>query len=299
MDRTPDSVHAPSRSQLRVEGTQSFETTPTYFSPVSTTESQRRGPAASIGLGISTCGLETLDNHLRIYSPSQHASTMPQLVPGSMSCEFPLQGDDLSNEPSFEIYRGGANASESPLSLYSTQALSASPTYSSTMEFCSSQEAFCNPLFGLWTPAPETTTPPEAVTMEDDVWGPQLLPDACVPVATPVTPVTNGPYHPTTLMEDVGNAYTGQIYARPGALKPMCLATLLSDANRTAPPMLNTPSVSGLECPVCGYTFTRRSNFREHLKKHDPNFQKTHPCVQCPKSFTRKADLRRHVDSVC
>lgn len=58
------------------------------------------------------------------------------------------------------------------------------------------------------------------------------------------------------------------------------------------------PSASGLECPTCGVRFTRRSNCKEHMKSHDPNYVRPHPCETCGREFRRRTDLKRHVDSV-
>ncbi|KAJ6007163.1 hypothetical protein N7522_005514 [Penicillium canescens] len=57
-------------------------------------------------------------------------------------------------------------------------------------------------------------------------------------------------------------------------------------------------SASGLECPMCGAKFTRRSNCKEHQKAHDPSWKKKHPCEECGKTFGRMADLKRHLNSV-
>ncbi|RDH17374.1 hypothetical protein M747DRAFT_102065 [Aspergillus niger ATCC 13496] len=58
------------------------------------------------------------------------------------------------------------------------------------------------------------------------------------------------------------------------------------------------PSASGLECPTCGVRFTRRSNCKEHMKSHDPNYVRPHPCETCGREFRRRTDLKRHVDSI-
>jgi uncharacterized Zn-finger protein len=59
------------------------------------------------------------------------------------------------------------------------------------------------------------------------------------------------------------------------------------------------PSASGLQCILCGARFTRRSNCREHMKRHDPSGRKSFPCEECGKILGRKTDLKRHIDSVC
>lgn len=49
-----------------------------------------------------------------------------------------------------------------------------------------------------------------------------------------------------------------------------------------------------LRCPLCGKIFTRRSNCREHIKRHEPGNRQAHPCSSCGKTFGRKTDLKRH-----
>ncbi|KAL6236796.1 hypothetical protein BDW75DRAFT_102846 [Aspergillus navahoensis] len=61
---------------------------------------------------------------------------------------------------------------------------------------------------------------------------------------------------------------------------------------------LRIPSASGRECTICGARFTRRSNCREHMKRHNPSNRKSYTCVICGKALGRKTDLKRHVDSV-
>ncbi|KAL4886664.1 hypothetical protein BJY04DRAFT_76210 [Aspergillus karnatakaensis] len=61
---------------------------------------------------------------------------------------------------------------------------------------------------------------------------------------------------------------------------------------------LKVPPASGLQCTICGLHFTRRSNCREHMKRHDPDGRKSFPCEECGKILGRKTDLKRHVDSV-
>lgn len=53
-----------------------------------------------------------------------------------------------------------------------------------------------------------------------------------------------------------------------------------------------------LRCPLCGKVFTRRSNCREHLKRHNPGNRQAHSCSSCGKTFGRKTDLKRHYSTV-
>lgn len=61
------------------------------------------------------------------------------------------------------------------------------------------------------------------------------------------------------------------------------------DTTQTQPPL--DPN---LRCPICGKIFTRRSNCREHFKRHNPENRKVHSCGECGKTFGRKTDLNRH-----
>ncbi|OKL59356.1 hypothetical protein UA08_05191 [Talaromyces atroroseus] len=49
-----------------------------------------------------------------------------------------------------------------------------------------------------------------------------------------------------------------------------------------------------LSCQICGKKFTRRSNCREHMKRHNPENRKIYSCHSCGKTFGRKTDLKRH-----
>jgi Zinc finger, C2H2 type len=53
-----------------------------------------------------------------------------------------------------------------------------------------------------------------------------------------------------------------------------------------------------LSCRICGKKFTRRSNCREHMKRHNPENRKVHSCDSCGRTFGRKTDLRRHYSTV-
>jgi hypothetical protein len=57
-------------------------------------------------------------------------------------------------------------------------------------------------------------------------------------------------------------------------------------------------SASGLECPMCGIKFTRRSNCKEHQKMHDSEWKYNYPCEECNRSFGRNSDLKRHMNTV-
>ncbi|CRL30334.1 Zinc finger, C2H2-like [Penicillium camemberti] len=54
----------------------------------------------------------------------------------------------------------------------------------------------------------------------------------------------------------------------------------------------------GLECPLCGIKFNRRSNCTEHQKMHNLQWNYNYPCKECDRSFGRRSDLKRHMSTV-
>lgn len=53
-------------------------------------------------------------------------------------------------------------------------------------------------------------------------------------------------------------------------------------------------------CEICGQGFVRRYNKKSHLRRHQPDRQKSHKCdhEECTMRFDRKTDLDRHIKSV-
>jgi hypothetical protein len=64
------------------------------------------------------------------------------------------------------------------------------------------------------------------------------------------------------------------------------------DAEYNLPPQLK------YKCTICGYMFTRRSNCRDHVKRHDPRLRRSFGCHVCGRVFSRRTDLNRHIQSV-
>jgi predicted RNA-binding Zn-ribbon protein involved in translation (DUF1610 family) len=309
MGRTRGLFQQPSsRGPPLPEGTRSIEMTPPYSSPVSTTASQRESLTQGIGLGISTRGMDTPFNHPRACPPPGHYSMAPlhnQLVPsGEIYYNFPLNIGDLSNDPFREVYNSCPITSDSPISLYSAQTLSASPSYNSAMELPSNQELFSNQPSGLWatTPCSRTTTPNEIIAADDEAkshWCRNVFPDRLVPTSGSMSSAANSSFSPTTLVEEIGSRQMVTESQGPAADNAATSPSNSSRRSRVSSPA-DIPSEvdSGLKCPVCGAKFTRKSNCREHQKRHDPTFKKTFTCDTCGRSFRRGTDLRRHADSV-
>ncbi|KAJ5611315.1 Zinc finger C2H2 [Penicillium lagena] len=280
--------------------------TPPFSSPVSTAASQRESLTQGIGLGISTGGIETSFNHLRAGTPSGHYSAAPPLHNQLVSSDalfysFPL---DISNHPFREVYNSCSTTSNSPISLYSAQTLSASPSYNSALEFPSSQEPFSSQPSGLWatTPCSRTTTPNEIVAADDEAkshWCRDVFADRLIPAPASMSSAATSSFSPTTLVEEIDPR---QMVNEPqGAAADNAVSSPSNSNQRTrvsSPADKPSEIELGLRCPVCGAKFTRKSNCREHQKRHDPKFKKMFTCDTCGGSFRRGADLRRHTDSV-
>lgn len=86
-----------------------------------------------------------------------------------------------------------------------------------------------------------------------------------------------------------------------GSISPACSNT---DDRRDSKIKLRSPRESKISldpqlcCPICDKVFTRRSNCREHFKRHNPVTRQAHACHECGKFFGRKTDLKRHYSTV-
>ncbi|KAJ6090012.1 hypothetical protein N7467_005228 [Penicillium canescens] len=302
MDRTRLVHHA---FASRPEDTQSLETSSVYSSPVSAIGSQ--GGFSPIGLGISHCGMENAFGQVRLYAPSMPVPpAMPsQLVPEAAAYDFQFKVDDDRSQ--YAIYNGLPDVSESSLGVYSPTAMSASPSYNS-VDFDPRQCTF-PPNFYSWiqTPCSGPTTPSELVTAAVDSgtgeWDQSLFSNTCAPVNMPILPVIDTPY--PAMQEDMSlgsasgqNMTPERIMTQSRTASPGTTEMDSKSIKGGRSPRSKLVSASGLECPMCGAKFTRRSNCKEHQKAHDPSWKKKHPCEECGKTFGRMADLKRHLNSV-
>ncbi|CAI7656061.1 unnamed protein product [Penicillium glandicola] len=302
MNPTQDLVH-PSITSPRREDRRSRETS-TYSSPVSTSS---QGGVSPIGLGISYCEIENAFGQLRVF-PS---STLPsQLVPGAPPPTFALSYDDYSRPCYPPVYNGLASASETSLGFYSPTTMSASPSYNSTMEVVPSQNVFPGQMTDLWmhTPCSGPTTPsdvtPLTVTNAAGQWGQSVFSDTCIPSTVPLLPVNNVSYL-GAMGEEIGYDRSSGQSMNTGQVVPQLQASIEGidgDTNTSKRGRCASNdrlvSASGLECPICGAKFTRRSNCKEHQKMHNPEWKNNHPCEDCHKSFGRSSDLKRHMNTV-
>jgi hypothetical protein len=273
------------------------------------------------GLGITYVGMEAQFSQMELCSApetlSQPTTDWPdQLMP----CIFEpcLEIENLTTGACYESFPVHHDVSTSPHSLYSPQTLSASPSYCSTLDV-GNQDTTCNQPSHRWpgTPCSDNTTsfegwchvkqeyddcpdpllysePSDASGVSTSTTIPQLMVnDTFAVTASPGKEEGDTALKPDPISEGpVGHSQTATIPQTPQFTSRA--GTMTSNHIDSC----KMPSASGLVCTVCGTRFTRRSNCREHMKRHDPSCRKLYPCEACGKTFGRRTDLKRHVDSV-
>ncbi|GIK05713.1 hypothetical protein Aspvir_009826 [Aspergillus viridinutans] len=309
------SAYVPSSSD---DNSMMIEPTHGYATEAFARANYPRSSQPPTGLGITYVGMEAQFSQMGLCSApetlSQPTTDWPdQLMPSVFeSC---LEIENLTAGACYESFPVHHDVSASPHSLYSPQTLSASPSYCSTLDV-GNQDTTCSQPSHRWpgTPCSDNTTPFEGwshVKQEyDDCPDPLLYsepsdaPGVCTSRAIPqlmvndTFAVTASPekeegdtaLKPDLISEDaVGHGQTAT------------MPQLTAQAGTTTSNHIDSckvPSANGLVCTVCGTRFTRRSNCREHMKRHDPNCRKLYPCEACGKTFGRRTDLKRHVDSI-
>ncbi|EAW06788.1 putative C2H2 finger domain protein (Ezf) [Aspergillus clavatus NRRL 1] len=309
----PVSVYVPSTSE---DDVLMIEPAPCYVPEVQAHASYPSSTQPDIGLGITYNGMETQFSQLGFCSgpesvPLSTADWSDQLMPSVFNPS--LEVNTLSAGPCYDSFGAPHDVSASPLSLYSPQTLSASPSYCSTLDMGNQDKMGCQPSH-MWpsTPCSDTATFLEGwceVKEEpEDCADPLLFADSSI-----VTGLQMSTSIPQLM---VSNASSGLASSDAEGLDPLMNSDhtvkgcVQYDQEAVSPrnedhmvpvndkPSPKLPSASGLVCTLCGMRFTRRSNCREHIKRHDPSSRKQHPCDVCGKSFGRRTDLKRHVDSI-
>ncbi|KAL2831674.1 hypothetical protein BJY01DRAFT_106705 [Aspergillus pseudoustus] len=244
------------------------------------------------GLGISYCEMGSIGDHMRHYQPSEHDSTdwLGQMMPTSLQFDCSLNTSHLSPATFYEPY-SGSDASASPLSYCGPQPMSASPSRGPEFDYGTGTDMSNTHAYNFWPSTPRSE-PDVQVKQEPDMEYRDEPYLGSAKMSVPIPPdAQSTPIAPPVAVE------------RPGKMK---IDTSKSAEARAGPDLAaksskippEIPSASGLTCTVCGAEFTRRSNCREHMKKHDPSGRKLYSCEDCGKSLGRKTDLKRHVDSV-
>ncbi|PYH87426.1 hypothetical protein BO71DRAFT_489581 [Aspergillus ellipticus CBS 707.79] len=297
-------IHSPSEDQTMLD------TPPAHSSPVHTVSPYECSFQSFSGLGISHCEAEASTDQLRFYpSPEPYVLSTSDwsdpIMPSSTLLDSSPDAGHFPPSTYYGPFNSRADVPVSPLSFYSSQALSASPGYDPIMDF----SAMRNEVSQFWpSPPPETLAAPEGQTVikdePEDIWDSPLLDNAStlalgimpqlpqLQISTAVPPQDDG----TFTEAGANQAVT------PDAVSAEAKSKWIRDGDGDKSPkndkQFKIPSASGLECNVCGFRFTRRSNCREHMKRHDPRWRRSYPCSICGRGFGRKTDLKRHVDCI-
>ncbi|PWY89817.1 C2H2 finger domain protein Ezf [Aspergillus heteromorphus CBS 117.55] len=290
-----------------------MDTSPTHSSPGHAVPLFECEFQSFTGLGISHIQTEASADHLRLYpSPEPYVLSTSDwsdpILRSQHLLETPPDAANFAPNTYYEPFGSRTDVSASPLSFYSSQALSASPSYDPMLDFGAMREEVSH----FWpSPPPETMAMTEGQTEvkgePEDMWDTSLPDNAsnmvmCTMPQVPQLQISTA-FAPPPQSNDKGNDTLTATGASQGDAPDVVPAEVISkwidDVGKS--PNAETPkipSASGLVCTVCGLRFTRRSNCREHVKRHNPRYRRTYPCAICGQVCGRKTDLKRHVDCI-
>ncbi|KAI9035801.1 putative C2H2 finger domain protein (Ezf) [Aspergillus affinis] len=299
-----------------------LDTSPAYSSPMRSVHNYVPHSQPPTGLGICNCDMGPSAEQLRVYTgsyPSPTTDWTDQLMPPETIIDAALDAGPFSPATKYEPFGGIPDVSASPLSFYGSQALSASPEYGVPMEIAGHHDMLRSQSSGIWPNANYYNAfdpferPSKIKEEHNERWDQSLLPTATdVPMTSAVAPMPQ-----TMINNDVSTDHqlTGSTsgtlvevdpsverlskrgqrsVAQSNPYEVILKWTKNHDETSNDDPS-KIPSASGLECTTCGTRFTRRSNCREHMKKHDPSRRKMYTCDTCERPFGRRTDLRRHI----
>ncbi|KAL4806777.1 hypothetical protein BDV18DRAFT_119898 [Aspergillus unguis] len=259
------------------------------------------------GLGISYGELNTSFNYLG-QCPPPEPCTAPwaaQLLPSALPS---LNTSQMSPSTFYDGYTG-SDASASPPSYCGPPEMSATSSRGSVLDYRAGRDASA---YSLWPITPhsdaEIIMKEEADTDLQERPPYELTKPVSMPLFAPVAQhATNGLWPKLECPEEDDTSEL-TVLDHDGEYSVSVEPPTFTD--EMSPPwasenytlhdhrQLRVPSAGGRECTICGARFTRPSNCREHMKKHDPNNRKAFACSDCGKTLGRKTDLKRHVDSV-
>ncbi|KAF5856826.1 hypothetical protein ETB97_006684 [Aspergillus alliaceus] len=242
-------------------------------------------------------------SQLRLLPPEAYPSPVTewsnQLVPPESLLETTLDVSHFSPGPCYEPFGGHSDVSVSPLSYYSPQTLHAPSSYGSAFDFGGGPGTLSAPSSRFWPNTPHsdaTSSEIQALVKEepDECWDHHLLTKASSPTGLATLPqmsqavgddIFPNPQRPDndngTLVELNLNVGCYGDNSRKAAAQnmPIEMVFKLTKSDSELPDeQCKILSASGLQCTICGSRFTRRSNCREHMKRHDPNLRKSYHC---------------------
>ncbi|KAE8348104.1 hypothetical protein BDV28DRAFT_112934 [Aspergillus coremiiformis] len=324
MEQAPTSCSSPS-TLLRSppDSYIMLDATAAYSSPMCSTSSFPSNSQPTMGLGISHCEMEGPSSQLRLFPPETYPSPVTDWsnhwMPPESLLETTLDVGHFSPGPCYEPFGGHSDVSVSPLSYYSPHTLNTSSSYGSAVEFGGHSGTLSAPS-RFWPNTPHSdATSSEIQTLvkeeSDESLDHPLLAEICNStgiVVVPPMPQVVGNDTCSNRQPLQGDDRGALVELNPAAdhhvdnnrkgaalHRPFEMVFQLTKSDSELPGERHRiPSASGLECTICGSRFTRRSNCREHMKRHDPNLRKSYHCEFCERPFGRRTDLRRHVDSI-
>ncbi|RDW70475.1 putative C2H2 finger domain protein (Ezf) [Aspergillus mulundensis] len=227
-----------------------------------------------------------------------------------MSYEYSLDATQMTPATLCERY-SGSDASASPLSYCGPQAMSATSSHGSVLDFGTGPDNMNTQMYNFLPNTPRSD-PDIMIKEEPDADYPdaqclEYTKPAQLPLFAPVAQHRTNRFRPKFNFFDEGDAsepivadhdLETNLSPGPSAFQLGELPPWSRDNASADHEQLKVPSASGRQCTICGAQFTRRSNCREHEKRHDPSNRKSFACGVCGKALGRKTDLKRHVDSV-
>ncbi|KAJ9243914.1 transcriptional regulator family: C2H2 zinc finger [Paecilomyces variotii] len=289
-------------------------------------ESMRNHPGQLSGLGIYHCAMESLPSQPRLSSrpqPMHHLSMnewQGSAMPDHSLPNTFLSAGGIPGEVAYQTYGARSISSNTTLDFahYPSHNMDLSQCYGHETGFCSDRGTFYSQSGSSWpvTPSSRATTPsvtPVRVKEElDGAWEPPFFRDprdechAQTMSTIPQVVVDNSSSPQISRGQLNGKFFGGSEVdwsTRRGRSSSVDhssieLSPKSEKDNEGVDLGRDVASMSGLQCNVCGYLFTRRSNCREHMKKHDPSQRKGYECETCAKTFGRRTDLKRHVESI-
>ncbi|RAH76311.1 hypothetical protein BO86DRAFT_19556 [Aspergillus japonicus CBS 114.51] len=292
-----------------------LDATSPYASSMYATSFDMQNTQQLAGLGISHFGMESTASETELYphpappSLSANAWSNTAFSPENF-LQPPPEYRLFSSTAIYEPLGGVMEAAPSPSSFYSSQTLSSSLSYGSTTETEGHHEIAPEDRPFVWPRTPTSDCPDMRVdyTMKegsDGLQGPSVHENSASDAPAALSQMAPMPLSGTDSglqwphIDSVSNsaAFNADQESALGPIPSEAISRWIEEVVRTPGEELKIPSASGLMCSVCGFRFTRRSNCREHEKRHDPRQRKSFPCDVCGKAYGRNTDLRRHVQS--
>ncbi|KAL4891536.1 hypothetical protein BDV59DRAFT_65655 [Aspergillus ambiguus] len=312
MDHTPTSFPS-SPSARSASADHTTETCTAYSSPARVIPHYIGSPSSAIGLGISDCSIGVLTGHSSPLMSQPYPSPAPdwreplypsqRLLEPNLNVGFPPTTNYGVSAPSFDVYHA-----QPALMPYDYGCSVNAGGSNETMYYQQSLPLWMN------TPRSDTATYPDAPygvkEEQEESWMRPLMHSSGTTEAR-MTPHMDQETSRKTLSKDPQPHPNSGILAGSdpnvdcGLRQPQPkypYEVILKWTKEHEKPSNNRRrkigTASGLQCSICGRSFTRRSNCHEHMKRHDPSRKKSHPCNYCEKTFGRNGDLRRHVETI-